>query len=244
MTCCTSESFLSMFSFNSCQGACRERTCRAPWCPAPWERAWPRHWDVYQGTFPTSPQNLAATRSGRKPPFCPWTPELPSARLEQCIEPVLPQARSTALFLTRESPGHERFGKGITFSMRLEAGDLTQSSGGVNKAGRRRHAETQSQSQWNRAHGELTGKEEPLKMRQVLIRSEFIPAETLLILSWRQNSTRHRSVVWIFFMGFLNTPSQQRGFLHPCPCFPAAWPAGQASLQSTSAQLKLFSKKS
>lgn len=96
----------------------------------------------------------------------------------------------------------------------------------------------------SRAHRDLTSKDKPVKLRQVLIRSVFIPAETLLSSLQRQSRTRHRSVVWIFLMGFVHNPLRREAFSITAPVLqqPVLLAAGQASLQSTSAQLKLFSK--
>lgn len=110
--------------------------------------------------------------------------------------------------------------------------------------GKRHHAGAQSWPRRNRAHRELTGKEKPVKLRQVLIHSEFIPAETLLSSSQRQSRTRHRNVLWISFTGFLNNPLSREAFYIPDHVLqqPVLLAAGQASLQSPSAQSKLFSK--
>lgn len=172
----------------------------------------------------------------------PSAPELLSCPVPSSSS-ILNPGKVYSSFLDKRVTRHELFGKGITPSVRLSAGGLTQSSGAVNKAGRRCHAGAQRQPQHNRAHGGLTGKEKPVKLRQVLICSKFIPAETLSS-SWRQNSTRHRSVVWIFFMGFLNNPLSREAFYIPAHVLqqPVPLAADQASLQSTSAQLKLFSK--
>lgn len=87
-------------------------------------------------------------------------------------------------------------------------------------------------------HRKLTGKEKPVKLRQVVIRSEFIPS-----LSQKQGRG-HRSVVRIFFTGFLNNSLSRQAFYIPAHVLqqPVLLAVDQASLQSTSAQLKLSSK--
>lgn len=72
--------------------------------------------EIYvRGLFPSHPR-IWLPSSGRKPPFCPSTPKLPSTGLSSILNPR--SSRQSPQLLTKKSPGHEWFGKGITSSVR------------------------------------------------------------------------------------------------------------------------------